>query len=395
MTNLVVVLGSPVQPLLTMKILHYNLTTTTKAGGVETFVWELGGALARRGHAVTLLGGAPPRGVQAPQATEPLVQVERVPFLDRTLFQRLPPLRRMYAIVKLLERASMIPPALPLLLRKHYDIVHMHKPYDLLLAPWFAARGTKVVLHSHGEDFFPSDKLLVRATSAILSCSAFNANYTHQRYQRPVTVVYNGFDAERFRPQPPDRALRDQLLPRNHVVLLVVARLQPWKGVQDLVAAMALLHNQPVTLLVIGDGIYREVLEHQIRAAGLETQVRLLGAVAYQAMPRYYALADLVLGASYASETFGMALCEAMGCGKAVVASDFGGFPEVVEDGVTGLLVPPRDPKAFAQAIGSLLYDPARRAAFGAAGRARALRLFTWDAVTDRVEAVYRDVLGK
>ena len=416
-----------------MYILQYNLTTTTKAGGVETFVWELSRELAGRGHAVTILGGAPRQGdketrrqgdqetrrpgdqetrrpgeiplsglgswvsglvspsLVSPSLGSPAVRVLRAPFIDRRAFQKLPPLRRMYVLVKLLERVSMMPAALPLL--RGFDIVHLHKPYDLLLAPLLARWGAKVVLHSHGEDFFRGDRLLARSVSAILSCSRFNAGYTGERFGRSPVVVYNGYDAERFVPLAPDPQLRAELLPRGGRALLCVARLIPWKGVGDLIAALALLPDD-VTLLVAGTGHERVNLEHQALAAGLADRVRFLGDVPHRALPPLFALADVAVGASYASETFGMALVEAMGCARPVVATRFGGFPEVVVEGSTGLLVPPRDPQAMAAALRSLLDDPLRRIRLGANGRARALRLFTWPAVADRVETAYAEVSG-
>jgi D-inositol-3-phosphate glycosyltransferase len=373
-----------------MRILQYNLTTTTKRGGVETFVWELSYALAQRDHHVTIFGGADPQtGDQVMGRFRAGMQVERVPFVDRTLFQRIPPLKRRYAEVKLLERLSMIPSALPLM--RGYDIVHIHKPYDMVLAPLWKAMGSKVVLHSHGEDFYLSDKLFVRAIDQIVSCSQFNADYTGQRYNKTPTVVYNGFDKNHFRPQSPDLALRDSLVPRDHKVLLCVARLIPWKGIDDIIAAVAYLPAN-TTLLVAGTGHYRPTLEKKAQELGLSERVRFLGDIPNRELPRYFALADLVVAASHASETFGMVLCEAMGCARPIVATRFGGFPEVVEDGVTGLLVPPRDPVGLAAAIAQLLADPERAARFGAAGRERVLRLFTWEAVTDRVEAVYRSL---
>jgi glycosyltransferase involved in cell wall biosynthesis len=175
--------------------------------------------------------------------------------------------------------------------------------------------------------------------------------------------------------------------------VLCVARLIPWKGVGDLLAALALLPRD-VTLLVAGTGHERARQEQQALEAGLADRVRLQGDVSHAALPPLLALADVVAGASYASETFGMALVEAMGCARPVVATRFGGFPEVVKEGVTGLLVPPRDSPAMAAALLSLLDDPLRRIRFGANGRARALRLFTWPAVADRVEQAYREAIS-
>jgi glycosyltransferase involved in cell wall biosynthesis len=84
-----------------------------------------------------------------------------------------------------------------------------------------------------------------------------------------------------------------------------------------------------------------------------------------------------------------------MGCEVAVVASDAGGLPEVVEDGVTGLVVPRGDARALAQAMGSLLADPQRRRRMGLAGRERALRLFDWDRSAQQFEEIYREVASR
>jgi len=110
-------------------------------------------------------------------------------------------------------------------------------------------------------------------------------------------------------------------------------------------------------------------------------------------MPRYFALADVVVGASFASETFGMVLCEAQGCARPVIASDWAGFREVVLHEQTGLVVPAQDPPALAQGIERVFRDPENARRMAETGRERVLRLFTWPAVADRVEQFYADVL--
>jgi glycosyltransferase involved in cell wall biosynthesis len=125
----------------------------------------------------------------------------------------------------------------------------------------------------------------------------------------------------------------------------------------------------------------------------LAGRVRFLGGLERRELPRLYSSADLLVATSHASETFGIGPVEAQACGLPVVASRFGGFPEVVDEGRTGVLVPPRDPQALAAAVASLLADPARRAAMAAAAPPWAAQ-FAWPAVADRIEAVYRDVTG-
>ena len=93
--------------------------------------------------------------------------------------------------------------------------------------------------------------------------------------------------------------------------------------------------------------------------------------------------------AKHLDETFGISLCEALACERPVVATDFGGFREVVRHGETGLLVPPQDPVALADAIDTLLADPARRHTLALAGRQDVVARFSWPAVVDRVLAAY------
>ena len=362
-----------------MRIALYNLTTTTKFGGVESFVWDLGRELARRGHAVTIIGGVGKRRELAPG-----VRVLMFPFIDRYRFQTLPLLRRAYAEAKLLERLSLAIAALPELIAGGYDIIHIQKPYDL--GPALLARrlgGARVVLGCHGEDFYPGDTLLAPRIDAAVSCSRFNARTVATRYGFEPTVVFNGIDTNLFRPTAPDP---DIVRTDGTPLLLWVGRLQPWKGVD--VALHALQEIPRAHLMIVGDGETRADLERLAQGLGLAERVHFLGALPRERLPSIYAAADLLLATSFASETFGIGLVEAQACGLPVVASRFGGFPEVIDEGRTGLLVPPRDPAALAAAVRSLIDDPERRRAMADAAPGWAAQ-FSWSAVVDRIEAVY------
>ncbi len=113
----------------------------------------------------------------------------------------------------------------------------------------------------------------------------------------------------------------------------------------------------------------------------------------HEDLPALFAATQVVLGTSFANETFGMTLAEASACGRPVIATDFGGFPEVVRHGETGLLVPPRDPARLAAAIDAIIGDPADAARMGAAGRAFVTAAFAWPKVTERVIAAYAEAL--
>ena len=364
-----------------MHIVHYNLTTTTKEGGVETFVWELAGEQARQGHRVTIVSGA-----GTLRRDLPGVEVRTAAYVDRERFA-FGPLRRAYALRKLAERLTMLPRGLFLL--RGADLVHIHKPYDLPLAPLLRPWGIPVFYHGHGEGFFPGDPSLARFAAALLSCSTYNAATLRRRYRREVTIVYNGVDAERFNPQACDPALRAELAGPSRYVLMVPGRLQPWKGHATVMAALAGIRDLSARLVVLGDGEMRGALETQARALGVADRVLFTGTLPHREMPRLLAAADVVIGASVASETFGMVLAEAMACGRAVLASSWQGYDDVVLQGVTGERFAAGDAAALAAALRRLLCDETLRASLGAAGRGRVLSLFTWRQVAQRVQAVY------
>jgi glycosyltransferase involved in cell wall biosynthesis len=282
------------------------------------------------------------------------------------------------------------------LLRERYDIIHIQKPHDLPIA--VAAKrlvGTRIVLGCHGTDFAPLDTRLVRWADSAVSCSRFNAAAVAARYGIEPLVVYNGVDLDAFRPLPADPELRRRYARPDEKLLVYVGRLIDWKGLQDIIAALSAGVKPATTLLVIGEGEYRAELERIAKEHGVADRVIFVGYVPHERLPAYYALADVVVAASFAHETFGISLCEGMACGKPVVATAFGGFPEVVEDGVTGFLVPPQNPQALAAKLALLLADEELRRRMGEAGRARMQALFTWGAVADRVEVSYRAAMSQ
>jgi len=362
-----------------MKIALYNLTTTTAYGGVESFVWDLANQLAQRHHDVHVFGG---RGER--REGNAGVQVHTFPFIDRARFSWIPGLRRAYAERKLLERLSMAVAALPALIAGHYDIIHIQKPYDLLPA-LIAGRlsGAKVILGCHGEDFYRGDRWLASRVDGAVSCSRFNATTVMQRYPINIEVVYNGINTTVFAPPATPTPAAPTLR------LLFVGRLQPWKGVDTAIHALAELPN--ATLTIAGDGVHRAQLTALVNTLTLQERVTFLGSVERRHIPALMHRHDVLVATSHASETFGIGLVEAQACGLPVVASRFGGFVEVVNDGHTGLFFAPRDPHDLAQALRYIDTHRAHLAAMAHAAPTWAAQ-FAWPRVTDHIESYYHQI---
>jgi glycosyltransferase involved in cell wall biosynthesis len=203
-----------------------------------------------------------------------------------------------------------------------------------------------------------------------------------------IRLVFNGTDLRRF--SPGENANYQQF--GSHMIF-ACRQLFPRKGIRFLLEAGAQLKPQfpDLKIVLAGDGFERPALARLADELGIGEDVTFLGWVPNTELPPYYRAAAVSVIPSL-EEGFGIPAAEAMGCEVAVVASDAGGLPEVVENGVTGLVVPRGDSTALAGAIGSLLADPARRIQMGQAGRARALRLFDWDRSAVQFEELYREV---
>lgn len=205
---------------------------------------------------------------------------------------------------------------------------------------------------------------------------------------RRVHVIPSGIAPAFTRPAGPGPLLDGVPAPR----LLYVGRLHEQKGVDVLLRALALLDDPPVDLLVVGDGPRAGQLRDLAARLGVAGRVHMCGFVPHEEIPGVLGAGDpLVLPSRY--EELGTVLLEAMHCGNPVVATRVGGIPGLVEDGVTGLLVPPGRPEPLAAAVRRLLGDPARAKEMAAAARKRVADL-RWDRLVHRVYAVYAEVLG-
>ncbi|OGL18417.1 MAG: hypothetical protein A3K12_17415 [Candidatus Rokubacteria bacterium RIFCSPLOWO2_12_FULL_71_19] len=209
-------------------------------------------------------------------------------------------------------------------------------------------------------------------------------------------VIVNGIDAARVRALAGERPLpREALgLPPGALVIGTIARFDPVKALGVLLEGLPALAGRfpSVALLLVGQGGEERALRARATALGVHRRVVFAGAIPDAA--RCLPAMDVYVSASL-GEGLPLTLLEAMACGLPVVATRVPGHVDVVEEGVTGLLVPARDPGALAQATGALLRDDRRRGVMGAAGRERVARHFSADRMAAEVAALYREALGR
>lgn len=213
--------------------------------------------------------------------------------------------------------------------------------------------------------------------------------------RRQITIVPLGVDPDRFAPD-------GSLAPPRHTPARVVmvgapGELRERKGYADAIQALRLVPG--AELVVVGGPAKRELkTDPQARAlrsvavrAGVGDRVRLVGRVPREEMPGWYRGADLITSASW-YDSFGITAVEGMAAGVPVVATEVGGFPDTVVDGLTGRLVPPHQPNALGHAMRSVLADPIRRVEYAAAGLDRVRQVYSWDRVATRVLAEYEQL---
>jgi glycosyltransferase involved in cell wall biosynthesis len=289
------------------------------------------------------------------------------------------------------------------------DVMHAH-----MMVPdgWAAARighelGVPAVGTAHRADVLdvPAQgaKARMRVAEAIQTLDAVvtvsraigDAADAIARPRRPITVVPNGADETVFLPRGAAAARERIGLPADGPVISYVGKLVPRKGVDDLVEAMGILAARASgapRLVMAGIGPLREPLERRAAELGVADRITWLGKVPHDDVGRVMSTGDVFVLPSL-SEGLPTVVCEAMACGLPVVATAVDGTPESVDDPHTGLLVPPHDPGALAQALARVLDDDALRAAMGTEALRRSGEDYTWAANARRMEAVYRDVM--
>jgi glycosyltransferase involved in cell wall biosynthesis len=230
----------------------------------------------------------------------------------------------------------------------------------------------------------------VVAVSGAVKDALIESGISHEK----IEVIYNSIPLERFNPVLVERneVRRELGIDGNSIVMGTVGKLHQGKGVFDLLSGVHhLMKKYPnIRLLFVGDGPERTRLEQEARRLSMHDKVIFAGV--RKDIERMYAAIDIFVLPSTCREAFGMVLIEAMAMGKPVIATTMGGIPEIVDDEVNGILVPPQDPDAIAHAIARYIEDGAFSRKVALEGRKLIEQKFSDEAMGDSFENVLRNL---
>jgi phosphatidylinositol alpha-mannosyltransferase len=353
-------------------------------GGVSEHIRHLSAQLRRRGHEVTVL--APSSRVGDDHGITGYVRIGRSV-----------PVRSNGSVARIALSFHLVRRVRALLADAEFDVVHYHEPLvpALPITVLRFHRGANVAtFHAMARrnlGYYYGRPFLKRYFNRLHACIAVSAparDFIARYFNGDYRIVPNGIDCSRFSPllEP----LQAERTPGQSTVLFV-GRLESRKGFPTLLQAYAQVRRRraDVRLVVVGDGPMR--WGYEAEAEGLRIpDVEFCGHVSAELLPRYYASADVFCAPATGRESFGIVLLEAMASGVPVLASDIAGFGQVVDSGVNGWLVPPKQPEEWARALDALLDDPTARRAMGDAG-VRKAQGYDWVRVVDSVLDVYQD----
>ena len=283
-----------------------------------------------------------------------------------------------------------------------YELVHFHTARAHALSPWLHGLGVKRVVTRRMD--YPLKRggwqrfLYRTSVDAVVAISRRVESALIAGGVPPAHIrrIPSGIDTTRFTPDPQarQRIRRHYGLGSAELLVVSVGALVERKAQTVLIEAATQLHRQGLRLsyLLCGDGPQRQLLEARARAAGLSGQVYFPGFCSE--VPAYLAAADVVVHVPH-WEGLGVAVMEALAAGRPVIASRVGGIPELVEDGHTGLLVPPRAPSALAAALAELTHKPSLANRLGRAGRQWAQAYFDIRAMARANALLYDELLTR
>ncbi len=356
-------------------------------GGSGVVATELGISLAARGHEVHFVTYEQPTRLQGFYENVYFHNVDVMPY---PLFTYPP-----YSLALAAKMAEVARYADLDVLHVHYAVPHATSA--LLTKQMIAPRPIGIVTTLHGTDitlvgsnpsYLPVTRFSIERSDAVTAVSDWLRQQTVRKLgvERPIEVIHNFVDSERFKPDRKE-CLLERFAPAGEKILMHTSNFRPLKRTADLLDIFdAVRDRADVKMILVGDGPDRAELEARARAKDRSDDIVFLGN--YAAIEELLPCADVFLLPS-SNESFGLAALEAMSCGVPVVASRVGGLPEVVDHGKTGYLLRVGDAGAMAEAAIGIVTSEDLRKKMGAGARAHAIKKFNVDSITRQYEQVY------
>ena len=369
-----------------------GITCYPTYGGSGAVATELGLELAKRGHEVHFITYAAPfrlRGyAERVYFHEVDTRTGRYPLFDH--FPYTLALASKQHEVALRERLD--------LLHVHYAIPHATTAYlaremlgrELPIKVITTLHGTDITLVGQEASFFTITRFSIEQSDAVTAVSDYLRDETFRAFgcvQCDIKTIPNFVNLDEYRPAPDGE--RSGIAPAGHKVIAHTSNFREVKRVKDVIRIFSRIHHaMPSTLLMIGDGPDRDDAEREARDLGVADDVRFLGRI--DSVASLLRASDLFLLPSQ-SESFGLAALEAMACGVPVVASRAGGLPEVVADGVNGILEPVGSVEAMGRRAVDLLRNESRHRTMREAAIENAHR-YAADRIVPMYEQLYEQV---
>lgn len=361
-------------------------------GGSGVVATELGKALADRGHQVHFVSNSLPARLDVFREN---LYFHEVSMVHYPLFEHSP-----YVLALTGKLVEVVREQKLDLLHVHYAIPHAtaaHLAREILAGQGIRVKvittlhGTDITLVGKDPNYAPVVSFAIQQSDAVTAVSDFLRDETHRYFdcRKKVITVPNFVDLHRFTPSVRP-GLRERFCPEGHRLLIHISNFRRVKRIDRVVEWFHRISDQvPASLLMVGDGPELPRAEQSVREGGLSGKVHFIGR--QDPVESLLGVSDLLLLPSE-TESFGLAALEAMACGVPVMSSDAGGLPELIEDGLGGILVPENGQAQGIERAVALLSDPSRLDQFRQASIRRASN-YALERILPLYEALYRQVL--